>query len=72
MKHPMTTDLVRMGDVCHLPILWEFIKSLLYQLKIIMHILFLVHTVFVCVSFFLSPLLPTRLRASTVGNSMLV
>lgn len=70
MKHP--TDLVGMGDVCHLPVLWEFIKPLLYQLKIIMNILFLVHTVFVCVYFFLSLLLPTRLRASTVGNSMLV
>lgn len=51
MKHPMTTDLVRMADVCYFPVLWELGKPHLYQLKIIMHILFLVHMVFVCVSF---------------------
>jgi len=51
MKYPMTTDLVGMDDVCYFPVLWEFSKPPLYQLKIIMHILFLVHMVFICVSF---------------------
>lgn len=68
MKHPMTTDLVRMGDVCYFPILWELVKPLLYQLKIIMRILFLVHMVFVCVSFSCLSFFPPDWWAGTVGN----
>lgn len=70
MKHPMATDLVGMGNACYFPVLWEFISPLLYHLNIIMHIIFLVHMVFVCLFSVCPP--SHQPRNVTVGNYTLV